>query len=217
LVESIAGPPVERLLLSDHVYDRIRERIVDGELTPGTRLVELEIARQLGVSQAPVREAIKRLAHEGLVDHQPRRGSYVAEVSETEAEAARDVRAVIEQLAARGLASDCPPELLDALRGLVGDMRAAAAVKDIAAFRDLDLAFHRSVCLASQNPFVGRVWQLMEPSLRGLLVVSNPMFGGSWAAMSNAHDDLIEALSSGEPDRAAEAFHEHAVGHLKPN
>jgi DNA-binding GntR family transcriptional regulator len=213
-MEEIAGPPVERLLLSDRVYDRVRSRIVHGELTPGTRLVELELARQLGVSQAPVREAIKRLAHEGLVTHLPRRGSYVARVSEGEASAARAVRAVIEQLAASMLARSRPPTLIDDLREHIDQMRTAAKAREIAAFRESDLRFHRTVCEAAGNPYVAKVWQVMEPSLSALRVVSDPMYVGDWAGMAEAHEELVAALESGDPDRAASAFYDHARGHI---
>ncbi|MGO4429640.1 GntR family transcriptional regulator, partial [Streptomyces sp. MCAF7] len=69
--------PLPRQLLSDHVYARLRDWIVSGELVPGQRVVESEIARRMGTSQAPAREAIKRLAHEGLVNSLPRQGTYV--------------------------------------------------------------------------------------------------------------------------------------------
>ncbi|MYS87745.1 FCD domain-containing protein [Streptomyces sp. SID5474] len=210
----MAGLPVARRLLSDDVYDRVRARIVKGELAPGTRVVESVLARQLQVSQAPVREALKRLAHEGLVNHVPRRGNYVAEVPEAEASAAREVRAMIEEFAARGVATQRPDGLISELRGLVDGMREAAAAQDIAAFREADLAFHRAVCHASPNPFVGRMWTMMEASLRTLLVVSNPLWDGSWTAMSKAHDELIGTLASGDADRAAQAFHAHALGEL---
>ena len=81
-----------RELLSDRVYALLREWIVGGELVAGQRLVESEIARQVGTSQAPAREAIKRLADEGLVISHPNRGSYVAEISDEQAREVRDIR-----------------------------------------------------------------------------------------------------------------------------
>src|SRR5690242_2606867 len=71
--------------LSDQVYDLVRAAIAAGELEPGARLVELELARRYGVSQAPVRDALRRLAADGLVLQFPRRGSYVADISEEDA------------------------------------------------------------------------------------------------------------------------------------
>src|SRR5262249_55336665 len=91
-------------LISDRVYELLRQAIVDGELGPNERVVESEIARRLGVSQAPVREAVKQLAREGLLMHVPRRGNFVVEISSKDAEHARQVREPLERLAA-GLAA----------------------------------------------------------------------------------------------------------------
>jgi DNA-binding transcriptional MocR family regulator len=98
-----------RQLLSDHVYALLRGWIVGGELLPGQRLVESEIARKVGTSQAPAREAIKRLAHEGLVISQPHLGTYVASVSPREAQEVRDIRVMFEAYAARPSTWGCSP------------------------------------------------------------------------------------------------------------
>ncbi|AIJ11711.1 GntR family transcriptional regulator [Streptomyces violaceoruber] len=206
------GEPLTRVLLSDQVYTRVRGLIVNGDLKAGDRLVEAEIARDLGVSQAPVREAVKRLVHEGLADHIPRRGSFVADVSSQDADAARAVRVIIEEFAARAVAERADPESVDALRAKVQDMREAAEAGDIGRFRDADIAFHRILCEASANPFLSRIWSLMEPSLRALRVVSDPMFTGDWAEMAVQHGVLLETLESADADRAAAAFAAHARG-----
>src|SRR5438874_317808 len=77
-------------LLSDRVYEAIRGWILSGELAPGMRVVESEIARVLGTSQTPAREAVRRLAHEGLVTYRPRLGNFVTEISQVEAREARE-------------------------------------------------------------------------------------------------------------------------------
>ena len=182
----------------------LRQRTVSGELVPGQRLVESDIARQLGTSQAPAREAIKRLAHEGLVSSLPHRGNYVAEVS---AEQAREVRVVLEEFAARQATARLrvPEESVDR-------MRAAAAASDIGAFREADITFHRDVCVASGNSFLTRLWRTIEPNLWGLYVVSNPLYGGDWTAMAERHAALVAVLAGGDPDEAARLFAAHAMG-----
>ncbi|MDR1711765.1 MAG: GntR family transcriptional regulator [Propionibacteriaceae bacterium] len=92
---------VNRKLLSDQVYDLILASILDGTRAPGSRVVESEIARTLGVSQAPVREAVKKLAHAGLLTSIARNGSYVTEISREEVTFSREIRAAIESAAAR--------------------------------------------------------------------------------------------------------------------
>lgn len=210
---SAIGQPLTRVLLSDQVYTRVRGLIISGELKPGDRLVESEIARQLAVSQAPVREAVKRLVHEGLAQHIARRGSFVASVSQDDADSARSVRVVIEELAARTVATlRLTPEALGLLQAQVDAMREAADEGDVGRFRDADISFHRVVCETSGNPFLPKVWAVMEPSLRALRVVSDPLFTGDWAKMAGHHAELLAVLESGDPDEAAERFAAHAGG-----
>jgi len=211
------SPTAERSLnkelLSDQVYAVIRRSIVSGEAQPGDRIKEGDIARELGVSQAPVREALKRLVHEGLVTYLPRRGNFVTEISTEAAADARDVRAVIEALAGRRLATGpARPDLIATLRRLVAEMREAAGAGDVARFRDLDLAFHRQVCAGAGNSFVDRIWQLMEPSLRTLRVVSDPLFAGDWADMADLHGTLVDVLEAHDVERAGHLFAAHARG-----
>ncbi|MEO3884408.1 FCD domain-containing protein [Nonomuraea sp. B5E05] len=207
-----ASQVLPRELLSDRVYALLRGWIVSGELVAGQRLVEAEIARRVGTSQAPAREAIKRLAHEGLVISYPNRGSYVAEISDEQAREVRDIRVLLEEYAARGAAVRIQPETLQQLAGDVLAMRRAAGEGDIGAFRDADLAFHRRVCAACGNSFLLRLWRTIESNLWSLHVVGNPLYEGDWMAMAGHHDDLVTALSSGDPDEAARLFAAHARG-----
>ncbi|MCG5218266.1 FCD domain-containing protein [Streptosporangium soli] len=203
---------LSRELLSDRVYALLRRWIVTGELVAGQRLVESEIARRLGTSQAPAREAIKRLAHEGLVSYLPHRGSYVAEISEQQAREVREVRVLLEEFAARGLAVRMRPHIRQQLDDDVQRMRRAAVQGDIGDFREADMSFHRHVAAACGNSFLPRVWRAIEPSLWGLHVVSNPLYSGDWTAMAEHHGDLLAALASGDPDEAARLFAAHARG-----
>jgi DNA-binding GntR family transcriptional regulator/transcriptional regulator with XRE-family HTH domain len=200
------------LLLSDQVYQVLRQRIVAGELVPGQRLVESDIARQLGTSQAPAREAIKRLAHDGLVSSLPHRGNYVAEISAEQATEVREVRVALEELAARRACARIQPRTLLLLEESVDRMREAARQGDIGGFREADVTFHRDVCAASGNGFLVRLWGAIEPNLWGLHVVSNPLYGGDWVAMAERHADLVEVLAAGTPDEAARLFAAHAMG-----
>ncbi|TDC05647.1 FCD domain-containing protein [Nonomuraea longispora] len=207
-----ASQVLPRELLSDRVYALLRGWIVSGELVAGQRLVEAEIARRVGTSQAPAREAIKRLAHEGLVISYPNRGSYVAEISDEQAREVRDIRVLLEEYAARGAAARIQPETLQQLTGDVLAMQRAAGDGDIGAFRDADLAFHRRVCAACGNSFLLRLWRTIESNLWSLHVVGNPLYEGDWMAMAGHHDDLVTALASGDPDEAARLFAAHARG-----
>ncbi|MGZ0152289.1 FCD domain-containing protein [Kribbella sp. WER1] len=211
---SPAAPPFssDPELLSDRVYEAIRGWILSGELAPGMRVVESEIARVLGTSQTPAREAVRRLAHEGLVTYRPRLGNFVTEISQVEAREAREVRVLLESAAARRATGHVPPEELDLLRIEVQRMSEAADHHDIGAFRESDLRFHRQVLATSGNSMLLRVWRTLEPALWSLQVVSNAMYAGDWGLMARRHVDLIEVLGGTDPEDSARLFAAHARG-----
>lgn len=204
--------PLPRQLLSDHVYARLRDWIVSGELVPGQRLVESEIARRMGTSQAPAREAIKRLAHEGLVNSQPRQGTYVTQVSDRQARDVREIRVMFEMYAARRATGRLDAECLRRLSEDIDAMRRAADDGDIGDFRDADMSFHRTVCAAGGNAALVRLWRIIEPSMWGLHVLGNPRYRGDWRAMAELHAELLAALRDGDPDETAALFAAHAAG-----
>ncbi|WP_335972268.1 MULTISPECIES: GntR family transcriptional regulator [Streptomycetaceae] len=201
-----------KTLISDQVYGLLRQSIVDGELGPNDRVVESEIARRLGVSQAPVREAVKQLAREGLLMHVPRRGHFVVEISSQDAEYARQVREPLERLAARLATQHVTPEQLAALDALVEQMHAAVATNDVSRFRDADIEFHTLISQSAGNPFLARMWEVIEPSLRTLRAIADPLFEGDWHAMADEHGRLVGLLRAGDAEAAAEAFADHAAG-----
>ncbi|CAB55706.1 GntR family transcriptional regulator [Streptomyces sp. SID7813] len=205
-------PRMPRQLLSDHVYALLRDWIVSGRLAPGQRLVESEIARGFGTSQAPPREAIKRLAYEGLVISQPHRGTYVAQVSERQAQDIRDIRVMFEEYAARRVAGRLDAEHTRLLAEDVTRLRRAAAEDDIGAFRDADMSFHRHVCEAARNAALIRLWRMIESSLWDLHVLGDPRYAGGWGAMAEHHAELLDVLRSGDPDAAGPMFADHAAG-----
>ncbi|NGN62994.1 FCD domain-containing protein [Streptomyces sp. A7024] len=211
-VEMPGSDHVPRRLLSDHVYGLLRSWIVGGELAPGQRLVEAEVAKRVGTSQAPAREAIKRLAHEGLVSSQPHRGTYVAHVSERQAQEVRDIRVMFEEYAARRATGRLTPEQLRLLGDDVDRLRRCAETGDIGAFREADMSFHRHVCEAAGNSALTRLWQMIESSMWGLHVVGNPLYVGDWGAMAEYHAELVAALEHGDPDTAGPMFAAHAAG-----
>ncbi|SEM35569.1 GntR family transcriptional regulator [Nonomuraea pusilla] len=199
-------------LISDQVYVLLRQAIVEGDLAPNERVVESEIARRLGVSQAPVREAVKQLAREGLLMHVPRRGNFVVEISTQDAEYARQVREPLERLAAQLAAEHMTEDNLAELDELVEQMHRAVAANDVSQFRDADIAFHTRVSQIAANPFLFRMWEVLEPSLRALRAIADPLFEGDWHAMADEHGRLVSLLRDGDPVAAGEAFADHAAG-----
>ncbi|TCN38296.1 DNA-binding GntR family transcriptional regulator [Kribbella orskensis] len=210
--QPVPAQTTENELLSERVYEAIRGWILSGELAPGMRVVESEIARVLGTSQTPAREAVRRLAHEGLVTYQPRLGNFVTEISQVEAREAREVRVLLESAAARRATGRVPEHELDLLRTEVRLMTEAAEHHDIGAFREADLRFHRQVLATSGNSMLLRVWRTLEPALWSLQVVSNAMYAGDWGLMARRHLDLVLALAGNDPEDAVRLFAAHARG-----
>ena len=204
---------LDRGLLSDQVYALIKDSIRNGTFEPGTQLVESQLARDLTVSQAPVREALKRLIHEGVVTHVPHRGSFVTEFSAEEAEQARTVRIALEGLAASLACGHLNAQAHTALESAIEQMHDAASAGDIAGFRELDLFFHRTVIELSANVYLPRMWEQIEPSLRSLHVLSDPNFVGDWHAVAETHKGLLAALDGGDSEAAARIFRAHSDGH----
>jgi DNA-binding GntR family transcriptional regulator len=205
------GESVTQELLSDKVYGLVRRAILDGTQAPGSRLVESEIARSLGVSQAPVRDAIKRLSHEGLVTSRPRRGSYVTELSEHEFAIGRGLRATVEQVGAEVVARDASADTAG-LRAIAERMVAAAAENDRAELRLLDVEFHRAAVELADSALLVRVWSIMEPSLISQHVIGDPDFAGDWGAVAHDHLRLVDLLDARDPEGAGKAFYIHAAG-----
>ncbi|MCU1410586.1 MAG: GntR family transcriptional regulator [Rhodoglobus sp.] len=206
---------IGRELLSDKVYDMILGSILDGTRAPGDRIVESEIARRLGVSQAPVREAVKRLVHAGLVTSEPRRGSYVTEISPEEFAIARELRADLESVGARAAAGNVSDGDVASLRALVDRMAASVSAGDWAGFRQLDMEFHRRALAVSGHALLARVWDALEPILVSQRAIGDPSFAGNRSVMVQWHTDLIDALVAGDPTAAGEAFYAHASGALE--
>ncbi|MGN8552157.1 UNVERIFIED_CONTAM: GntR family transcriptional regulator [Microbacterium sp. SLM126] len=209
-LDSISIP--DRGLLSDQIYELIKAMIKDSRLAPGEQLVESQLARRLQVSQAPVREALKRLGHEGLVRHARHQGSFVAEYSEEDARQAKVARVALESLAGRLACGRLDDDTRGALNGRIDAMRAAADDQDLTAFRELDFEFHRAVIQASGNVYLPLMWDILEPGLRATHVLGDPDFGGDWHDVADWHRSLVDVLDGADEDAASDSFRRHAEG-----
>jgi DNA-binding GntR family transcriptional regulator len=195
--------------LRERIKDVILQRIVSGDYRPGARLVETRIAQELGVSQAPVREALRDLEQLGCIVHEPFRGCSVRAFSARELIEAFPVRAALEALAAR-LAAEriTEPELLR-LAELLDTMRAAARRGDAHDQSQANASFHATIVRASRNATLERQWSFLEPFSRTYITVSQPDL--DLLALSERHIPILEALRVRDPDAAADAMHRHLM------
>ena len=197
--------------LSDELYLALKGEIAKGALAPGERLLEADLARRYRLSQAPVREALRRLSHEGLVLQLPRRGTFVATISEEDARRSYALRAMLEQVAAAEFCRHAGPDAPAELAEIVERMEAAAADDDLHRVIDLDIRFHQQVWEATGHPLLPRIWPMIEASLRGFTTISNRVYWGNLVDVARTHRPLLDCLRDRDEATAAQRFHDHVT------
>ncbi|KKB85178.1 GntR family transcriptional regulator [Devosia limi DSM 17137] len=182
-----------------------------GVILPGDRIVEAELAKALGMSRVPIREALRILESQGVVTSAPYKGIRLMEVSHERLEQVLDVRANLEILAARRAieAGRNGPAELARLRAARDELALVAARKDVYAFALADAAFHRTLCELGGNPVLSVLWESLARQVTvigGLATLGKPM-----AEIVAEHDRLIDAFASGDVDMVASELHDHIV------
>lgn len=190
---------------TDIVCALLREMIIGGELKPAEPLRQRELATRLGVSQTPVREALRRLESEGLVVIDPHRGATVNESEEGAVEDHGQVRAVLEALGARLAAKHMTPELLKELRHLNSVMQFMD--EDNPGYTSANRDFHFKVYEAAKSPLLLSIMRLLWQKIL-LGPMTSRVHGDSW----KQHELLIDALEAGNGELAAEIMKEHILG-----
>jgi len=200
--------PVARSVLSEQVKDRILQWILEGELAPGSRIIETRVARELGVSQAPVREALRDLTTLGVVEMRPYRGASVRKPSKSDLVEAMEVRGELEALAARQAARRISAKQIEELRSLINGMHEMAEKGDTHGHAQRNTSFHATVVQASGNKTLTRIWSMLEPYARTYVTAMVPGTDLVW--LGDRHLAILEALVDRDEDRAAETMRAHA-------
>jgi DNA-binding GntR family transcriptional regulator len=199
--------PFTRVILRDQVRDLLLSRVLSGEYPPGSRLVETRIAQELGISQAPVREALRDLEQLGCVVHEPFRGCSVRELSIADLLEAFPVRAALEGVAAGLAAERITDDALERLAALIDDMRAAAASGDALAESAADAAFHATIVEAAGNSVLSRQWEQLQPHARTFITITLP--ASDDGPVADRHLPILAALQRRDPAAASQAMHDH--------
>lgn len=202
--------PIRRRVLREEIREHVIDDILSGRRTPGTRIVETQLARQFGVSQTPVREALRDLALFGFVVCSPFRGTFVRQISTADLLQSYPVRAALESIAAREAAAIIDDATLTRLEELIGAMRRAAEANDHRGHVDSDFAFHHTIIKAAGNDMLEHVWLSMR--LATTTLVTHSMMRLTHRSMSEIgerHVAVLEALRSHDPPRAEEAMRRH--------
>jgi DNA-binding GntR family transcriptional regulator len=204
----LRAAPLENRTLREQVADHLREEILSNRLAPGEELGEVALARSLGISRGPLREALGQLAAEGLVTIMPRRGAVVKRLTRREFLDAYEVREALESLAIR-LAV---PRLSDGqkaeLHEMCAEMERAAADGDTDRFFDINRQFHARLVRASGNQKLQEVHGQLVAQMGRLMKQSVQLRGGTEQSAAE-HRRILGAIDAGDPDLAARLLEEH--------
>ncbi|WP_425148649.1 GntR family transcriptional regulator [Deinococcus sp.] len=199
------------LSLADHVYERVHDEILTGALSPGSRVVELDIASRMGTSQGPVREALQRLAREGLVVRHARSSTFVAAVSDDEMYEVFETRALIEAFVVRQLAGRIGDPELAAARQMAEKMVEAAARDDLLELVKWDRRFHRQLVEWSGRETLLRAWDPLYTQIQRFIVQNHRPYYADVLEIARGHGPLLDALINHDVEAAAAAMRAHVM------
>lgn len=204
--------PLKPRTLRDEAADRLRSAIRGGTIPVGARLVEQELAAQLGVSRVPVREAIQMLVDEGLVRKAPRRGAYVYLPTYQEIDEICSLRVMLERFIVERAIANWNADHEAALRSVVAQMRAASDSGDYQALYEQDYNFHLTLWRLADHSILLEVVSSLRSRISRFLYEANSALSSAPANTHvDSHDDLIDILSSGDVAAAIEAITDHIL------
>jgi GntR family transcriptional regulator of gluconate operon len=199
--------PIEQSTLGHRVAEQLRSLIVKGELAPGQRFSEEELAERFGVSRGPVRDALRIMVSERLMEPR-RKGVQVAGFDERDIDELYSLRDALESLAVRMLVGQRQSVEWDRFGPTVSAMRAAAADNQFQAFAEADLGFHAELCAASGHRRLMDTWNSYQPTFAAL-VQETVMHEIDLKASADKHTELLELVQKGRLAPALRSLEEH--------
>jgi len=200
--------------MSYRVYQTLKRAIVELQLKPGHLLSEAEVAKRLGVSRQPVREAFIKLAEVGLVEVRPQRGTFVVLISRRDVTNARFIREAIEVAVVRKAAEEANAGSIALLGELVDKQRAVAQANDNAGFFRLDEAFHQAIAASVACEHAWRVVEDLKAQMDRVRYLSLPD-ATPIQVLVEQHTAILEAIRAHDPDAAEKAMRVHLMEILK--
>lgn len=193
--EIILITPAPRAALHEQVAHRLRQMLVEGKIPPGAKLNERELSIDLNVSRTPLREAIKMLAAEGLVELLPNRGAIAVELSESDVLHTFEVMAGLEAQSGELAAQRITEAELNEIKALHFEMLAAYTRRDLPAYYRLNAAIHNAINAAAKNPVLAATYKQVNARLQALRFRSN-QDGEKWKNAVAEHELMIQALTA---------------------
>jgi DNA-binding GntR family transcriptional regulator len=192
--------------ISVRIRNALLEQILGGRYKPGDRLVELQVAREFGSSQAPVREALRDLEKAGLVTIRPRRGSFVNDYHARTQHELYFVRGALEEAAVRLAISHLKGDTR-VLAGHLDGMREAAHANDIDGMLHHSVWFHRVIMRAAGNDMLLNMWESLHVEIHSRKTLLQPNI--DFHAVAESHKPILDAVAAGDVERAARLSREH--------
>ena len=196
------------LPLRDVVFHTLREAILKGELTPGERLMELQLASKLGVSRTPIREAIRMLEQEGLAVTIPRKGAEVAKMTEKDMEDVLQIREALDELAVSIACEQMTTEQLEELRHTMHEFAEYTKSGDVKKIAEVDVKFHDIIYQSTGNPkLVNMLNNLREQMYR--YRVEYLKDEANYPTLIKEHSEIVDGLYRKDLPKVTAAMHNH--------
>lgn len=205
--------PVARPSLHEELVDRIREAIVEGQLTPGQKVPERELCEALNVSRTPLREALKVLAREGLVVLTPNRGARVATVTLEEMAHTFPVIGALERLAGEMACERATPSEIDRIVALHDELFAHHGAGDRDRYGKANRAIHDGIVAAAANPVLSVQYDVLAAGARRARSLAN-LSDERWAQAVDEHRGIVAALAARDAPRLGRLMEEHIANKL---
>ncbi|MCA0214007.1 MAG: GntR family transcriptional regulator [Proteobacteria bacterium] len=189
---------IPRTALHDQVANRLRQMLVEGRIAPGAKLNERELSEVLNVSRTPLREAIKMLAAEGLVELLPNRGAIAVELTEADVRNTFEVMAGLEAQSGELAAQRITDAELDEIRAMHFEMMAAWTRRDLSNYYRLNALIHGAINAAAKNPVLTATYRQVNARLQALRFRSN-QDEDKWKRAVGEHEKMVAALAARDP------------------
>lgn len=200
---------IERSVLSEKVARAITDGLLDGSLKPGDALVENDLARLLGISRSPIREALHELTRAGIVDKPPGRGARVRRWTRRDLEELFSIRALLEGYAARLACEHASDADVAALLAIVEAMDTQSPTAPANTLVDLDLSFHRRLWASTGNALLNKTLEDLAGLVRLFLTLERR--SGRSAKLGERHRPIVEAIAARDAQRAELVLHDHVT------
>ncbi|WP_099469281.1 GntR family transcriptional regulator [Konateibacter massiliensis] len=198
----------EYLPLRDVVFNTLRQAILKGELLPGERLMEIQLAQRLGVSRTPIREAIRKLELEGLVTMVPRKGAEVAKISEKSLRDTLEVRRALEELAMQIACDKVSDEVIDELEVSLEKFKSAIVSKELTTIAEADVNFHDVIYNATGNERLILILNNLREQMYRYRIEYIKDYS-SHKRLVEEHEALIDCLKNKDKERATTTICNH--------